>query len=108
MFFYPYNYGLDPWDVKILHMDNHVGDIETMGITFKQEQPTKIFYATHDWGEHYKWDDEEIEKEDGHPIGYIARGSHATYTKEGKHKFILDIVTDHTAKKVKWNTDENI
>lgn len=108
MFFYPYNHGKKPFGIDFLIVDNHVGDIETMGVTFKAGAPDKVFYAQHVWGGEHKWNSTKIEKEDGHPVGYVATGSHATYTSAGKHDLFLGITTDYTAKKTKWETYKNI
>lgn len=106
MFFYPYNHGPDILGKKLLHMGNHVGDIETMSITFKQGQPEKVFFATHDWGIKQNW--KEVEQEEGHPVGYVARGTHATYPSEGEHKSVMNMITDYTAKKTQWRTELSV
>jgi hypothetical protein len=45
MFFYPYNHGLKPFGLDFLILDNHIGDIETMSVTFKATKPSKVFFA---------------------------------------------------------------
>jgi hypothetical protein len=92
-FFYPIN------DFKTSHggVNDHEGDWEGVSLFFPAAGgptvavvapsddwlPLKLLAAAHegtaprDWG--------AIEKQQGHPVFYVARGSHATYYEKGKH-----------------------
>lgn len=51
-------------------------------------KPIKAGYSQHHYGEVKKW--EEVEKENSHPVVYVARGSHGCYFKEGQYTAYYD------------------
>lgn len=57
-------------------------------------QPEWIAYASHeDQGDDLRrrWDDHEVEKLDGHPVVYVAAGSHASYFRRGEYLTELEL-----------------
>lgn len=57
-------------------------------------QPEWIAYASHDYtGDDLRrrWDDPEVEKIDGHPLVYVAAGSHAGYFRRGEYLTELEL-----------------
>jgi Vacuolar protein sorting-associated protein 62 len=86
-FFYYYN------DKALLGSGNHEGDWELVQIGIGQgEQPRTATYSQHTSGERCGWD--EVEMEDGAPVVYSARGSHACYFRPGIYPQ-APIVPDH-------------
>ena len=105
--FYAYNQGNevlgDEWG-------NHVGDWEHTMIRFQDSVPQSMYFAQHSDGEAFKFD--ILEKEGQRPIGYIARGSHATYATAGTHDHTfpdvdllpgVGVLEDHTGKGLLWD-----
>jgi hypothetical protein len=82
--FYAYNNG---------PMNNHQGDIEVVEIFLDTSgNPQKALYSQHGAGENAGWGD--VEKDDDHPVVYVAQGSHANYFRpyQGKIGIENDIV----------------
>jgi hypothetical protein len=82
--FYAYNNG---------PLNNHQGDIEVVEIFLDASgNPQKALYSQHGAGENAGWGD--VEKNDNHPVVYVAQGSHANYFRsyQGKIGIENDIV----------------
>lgn len=82
--FYAYNNG---------PLNDHQGDIEVVEIFLDGSgTPVKALYSQHGAGENAAWSD--VEKVDGHPVVYVAQGSHANYFRpyQGKIGIENDIV----------------
>lgn len=151
-FFYPYNLGKrailcpsSPFlktDTRIT-FGNHVGDWERVTLLFKMEenfaQPIEVRYDFHQWENYYNWNtrkwvrgeddfkNDMFTKEGDHPVGYIGRGGHGTWTntspvhssKSGEKCYkttygpkgicgtVLDLC-DEVGKGKRWDTGENI
>ncbi|KAJ3541102.1 hypothetical protein NM208_g4764 [Fusarium decemcellulare] len=67
-----------------MHFGDHVGDWEHNMIRFKDGKPIGIYYSQHVDGAAFDWDDAKVSKNDGRPIVYSARGSHANYPGSGE------------------------
>ena len=68
-FFYAYNNG---------PLNDHQSDIEVIEVFFGSNgSPTQALYSQHLAGENAAWGD--VELQDGHPVVYVALGSHANY-----------------------------
>lgn len=52
-------------------------------IRFKGGTPIAIWYSQHEYGEAFLW--QAVQKVEGRPIGFSAKGSHANYAVRGKH-----------------------
>lgn len=101
-YFYPYNRGKEKVDTI---WGNHVGDWEHMSVRFSWAQtpsgwglkPQEVYYSTHDKGFTKSWAD--APREGSHPIGFVARGSHAMYPFSGSYTYknipILGELVDH-------------
>lgn len=69
-------------------------------------QPEWVAYASHDYqGDDLRrrWDDAEVEKINGHPVVYIAAGSHASYFRRGEYLTELELAfLQPLAKVIDW------
>lgn len=108
-FYYPFNYlpvhGPGPLSGATLrNVDLHEGDFEGMGILLSahEHRPVYVWMPRHtEEGERFVWNEGILERHDTHPVGYVARGSHATYESCGR-KYrtssaspdLLDVVPD--------------
>lgn len=79
-FWYFYN------DYNLAHrIGLHEGDWEMIELKLDdREAPVFAVYAQHTVAEARDWPD--VESEDGHPLVYVARGSHASYFEPGEHE----------------------
>lgn len=85
--FYAYNNG---------PLNDHQGDIEVIQVFLdNSNNPQQALYSQHGAGENAAWGD--IEKQDTHPIVYVAQGSHANYFRpyQGKIGIENDIVANN-------------
>jgi hypothetical protein len=62
----------------------HEGDWEMVELRMHDDAPDVAVYAQHTHGEKRPWRD--VELVDGHPVVYVARGSHAAYFEAGFHE----------------------
>jgi hypothetical protein len=108
-FYYPYNYLpvhlLGPFSgATLTNVDLHEGDFEGMGILLsaRKHLPVYVWMPRHtEEGERFVWNEGMLKRHETHPVGYVARGSHATYESCG-HKFrtnaasgnLIDLVPD--------------
>jgi len=77
-FFYYYN------DKSFLGLGLHEGDWEMIQIGLDDhDEPDVVTLAQHKVGERCQWSD--VELQDGGPIVYVARGSHASHVHKGKY-----------------------
>jgi hypothetical protein len=92
--FYPYNNG--PL------VQNHEGDWERVAIKLDaNNQPAKVAYFGHGGACTKSWTD--APKSSGHPIVFSAKGTHASYPREGDFPTQFGF-SDHTAKGPVWQT----
>ncbi len=64
--------------------NTHEADWEMIQLVFEaetveealQQDPVRVGYAQHESGERADWDDSKLQKEDGRPVVYVARGGH--------------------------------
>jgi hypothetical protein len=61
----------------------HEGDWEMVQLRMHGDEPDVAVYAQHVNAEKRAWSD--VEQDDGHPVVYVARGSHASYFEAGFH-----------------------
>ena len=61
----------------------HEGDWEMVQLRMHGDEPDVAVYAQHVNAEKRAWTD--VEQDDGHPVVYVARGSHASYFEAGFH-----------------------
>jgi hypothetical protein len=76
-------------------LNEHQGDIEVIQIFLdNSNNPQHALYSQHGAGENAAWTD--VEKQDTHPIVYVAQGSHANYFRpyQGKMGIESDIVSN--------------
>lgn len=122
-FFYPWN-DFDivlPGGKTIEQGFDHEGDWERVLIRFDSaDQPVTIVYKGHGatcampWGEAPR-------DEEGHPVVYSAKGTHASYPTDGEHKLdhatwdppgpigrIVAPVSDHTSAGGSWETWDHL
>jgi hypothetical protein len=87
---------------------NHEGDWEHMTISIAADETlVSVFYATHHDG--FRVDDmTKLAFVDGHVVGYVADGSHATYDRAGTFNLGVVGVDDHTYEDgPRWQTWTN-
>lgn len=101
-YFYPFN----NWRSGFYGVNDHEGDWEMVCIYCSENDPTSwsklshdhriayhltpqwVAYASHDFSGddlRRRWDDNELEKIDHHPIVYAGAGSHASYFSKGEY-----------------------
>jgi Vacuolar protein sorting-associated protein 62 len=69
-------------DRGIVRTGRHEGDWELVQVRLERRgQPWEVVYAQHGGSERCAWG--ELERRDGHPVVYAARGSHASYLRAG-------------------------
>ena len=61
----------------------HEGDWEMVQFRMHDDEPDLAVYAQHTHAEKRPW--HEVKKADGHPLVFVARGSHASYFEAGFH-----------------------
>jgi hypothetical protein len=84
-FFYYYN------DKALLGNGRHEGDWEMIQLRIGAGvEPDVVTYAQHRRGERCAWED--VEKKEGAPVVYSARGSHASYLRRGNHATEVPLV----------------
>lgn len=74
-------------------LNNHQGDIEVVQVFLDgANDPQKALYSQHGAGQNAAWGD--VEKQDTHPVVYVAQGSHANFLRpyQGKMGIESDIV----------------
>lgn len=109
VFFYGHNgaYKIAPLGIDLADAGEHKTDVEHMTIEIDKETKKleRLFLAAH--GEEGVWMDanhKHLKYEDGtHPVVYSAKGSHATYPREGVYVRIFGYVNDNTEKSVRWD-----
>ena len=86
-FCYLYNYG----GILSLFHFNHEGEWEMIEVIIKDTasvlnggypEPYLVAYSRHKSGEAHHWQDTVIEKDEYHPVAYIAYGTHAAYFQD--------------------------
>jgi hypothetical protein len=80
--------------------DDHEGDLELFGVELGPDgTPAAALYYGHGTPHRVPWD--QVPKTDGHPVDYVASGSHASYPAPGHYpigeKFGVDWGTDEAA-----------
>ena len=99
-FYYPYNYLPARFlGHSFLNTDLHEGDFEGVSILLsaRTRRPVYVWMPRHtSEGERYVWGEGALERRDEHPVGYVARGSHATYGSCGR-KFRAALIEEGPA-----------
>lgn len=108
IFFYAYR---GPYRIFNIKFGNYCpADFEhiTMRID-KDGNLNSIYYGKHGyfWGD-WRYIDEIERTPDGRPIIYIAKSSHANYSKPGTHFRIFFLANDKTDKGIKWDPNNII
>lgn len=101
-FYYPYNYLPvhlpGPFSgTTFANVDLHEGDFEGMGILLSAHKhlPVYVWMPRHtEEGERFAWNEGMLERHKTHPVGFVARGSHATYESCGR-KFRTAYASGH-------------
>lgn len=109
IFLYGFNapYPFGPFTGNFTDIQNaHEGDIEHINIEVDAitHVPSRIFYSAHADPEGF-WIDAnhpDMEYEEGHPVVFVAHGSHATYPKAGTYVRIYGVANDETNKGLRW------
>lgn len=87
-FYYPFNYlQLHLPFGRALNTDLHEGDFEGMGmlLSARKHKPVYVWMPRHTGeGERFAWNQGALQRHGGHPLGFVAKGSHATYESCGR------------------------
>jgi hypothetical protein len=71
--------------------NHHEGDWEMIQVTFNEadsveealgQEPSSVAYSQHGTGETADWEGDNLEKEEGRPVVYVAHGSHASFLEQ--------------------------
>jgi len=89
----------------------HLHDVEWIAIYYKDNTPVKVVMSCHGLRENniYTWD--EVAKEDGYLVVYVARNSHGNYKDAKVHKRVKGLANDITSNdgeqiKIRWDEME--
>jgi len=87
-FFYPFNYQRVELGRGRVTGGYHEGDFETVGVVLSaRRRPRYVWMARHDnEGRAFAWNETALETTDDHVRAYVARGSHASYERCGRHR----------------------
>jgi hypothetical protein len=77
-------------------VDLHEGDWEMVQILIGDgDTPTSAIYAQHAYAERREWEKVELEPpNDGRPVIYVGRGSHASYFEPGLRRTYVEVDND--------------
>ena len=85
------DYAVQYWFLYFLNyrLNTHESDWEQITLHLDPDQhPIEAFYSSHASGQKRAWS--RIQLFDGHPVVYVALGSHANYFTRGSHAVTLD------------------
>jgi hypothetical protein len=104
-FFYGYNQAPNVVGVTL----SHQGDWEHLDLAFKNKRCVAAYFFNH--GTPVKSELGDLETISGRIVGYVAKGTHATYPHGGNHT--VDVLgpihfTDETDKGERWDTSRNM
>lgn len=87
---------------------SHDGDWERFGVGFDENgRPENGSYAAHEGSGDVPWDD--VEKEDGRPVVYVAHGGHGSYPDPGAHNNPATGIDDQAGGDGEtWDTQGNL
>jgi hypothetical protein len=92
-FFFGYNAGLN----------GHQGDWERIIVKLdRRNRPTMVRYHQHDSHQDLPWS--KVPKQGNHPLVFTAKGSHASYSKPGRHHYFTDVA----GRGKQWKTWNNL
>lgn len=86
-FYYPFNYLRAHVGPAVVNTDLHEGDFEglSMLLSARKHQPVYVWMPRHTGeGERFTWNEGALERDGNHLVGYVGRGSHATYESCGR------------------------
>ena len=83
------------YDWTPVAIGNHLGDLEKTKVQFKGGVPSMVRISQHAWEHDHDWKD--VSHIGGHPVVFNARGTHATYSKQGS------TYIDWAFMKERWN-----
>ncbi len=114
-FYYPFNYlAVRRHGVDLADIDLHEGDFEglAMLLSARTQRPVYVWMPRHaEEGERFTWEEGDLHRHGRHPVGFVARGSHATYESCGRkfrtveadtnlglfHVKVIDVPDDHVS-----------
>lgn len=114
-FYYPFNYlPVRSHGVDLADIDLHEGDFEGLFVlvSARTHKPIYVWMPRHaDEGERFVWKEGILRHDGTHPIGFVARGSHATYESCGRkfrtheadtglpvlHRQVVDVPDDYVS-----------
>jgi hypothetical protein len=74
----------NPQDRGVLRTGRHEGDWEFTQVGLgRGDHPERVTFAQHSWAESCAWS--AVQRAGGHPLIYVANGSHASYRTAGEH-----------------------
>ena len=98
---YAVNPSLPVCGIKRWRVGLHLADVEHVTLHFHQGQLKRMYFSRHAGG---VWlPPSDLLYEGGQPVVYIARFSHASYNRPGKHKRFCGVLQDVCNKGVRWN-----
>jgi hypothetical protein len=90
--------------MRFFKIGEHWCDIEHQTLELDADlRPVRMYYAAHG-GENGAWVDwDDVEKEGDRPVVYVAKGSHASYSKPGYWFRLYGAANDQTARGFRWD-----
>ena len=87
-FYYPFNYlPVRSHGADLADIDLHEGDFEGLSVLLsaKAHKPVYVWMPRHtEEGERFTWNEGALHRKGAHVVGFVAKGSHATYESCGR------------------------
>jgi len=96
-FYYPFNYlAVRRHNVDLADIDLHEGDFEGLALLLsaKKHEPVYVWMPRHaEEGERFTWEEGALRRRGSHSVGFVAKGSHATYESCGRKFRTVEVDT---------------
>jgi hypothetical protein len=102
IFLFPYN---GAYKVCGLSFGEHEFDVEHVSVEVCKGKILRIHYSAHGHNDGITVESRDIIYEFGRPVVFLAKGSHATYSKNKTYCRAYGLANDHTNYGTRWKTE---